>query len=147
MEIILLKDVERLGKSGEIVTVKDGYSRNFLIPRKLAMPVTPGNLKVIESKQRAKEAKEGAKRKSAEAMSSKLQGTSYTISVKAGPDDKLYGAVTASDIAKALEAEEITVDKKTIEIQAPIKELGVYNVLVRLGPEITQKIKVWIVKE
>lgn len=147
MEVILLKDVDRLGKAGDVVTVKDGYSRNFLVPHKLAIPATPGNLKVVEAKQRREEAKEKAKQKSAQDLSSKLEGKSCTISVEAGPDDKLYGAVTAADIANALEAEGLTVDKKSIEVPAPIKELGVYNVLVRLGPEITQKVKVWVVKE
>ncbi len=147
MEVILLQDVGRLGKVGDVVTVEDGYSRNFLIPRKLAMPATPGNLKVVELKKQVKEAKVKAQQKVAEALSSRHEGTSYTISVGTGPDDKLFGAVTAADIAKALEAEGVMVDKKSIELPAPIKKLGVYNISVRLGHEITQKIKVWIVKE
>ena len=147
MKVILIQDIDKLGKAGDIVTVKDGYSRNFLIPKKLAVSATPGNLKVIELKKKAKEARERTERKVAEALKKKLESISCTIPMRAGEDDKLFGSVTSTDIAKALEVEGIQIDKRKIEIPDPINKIGVYNVLVKLGPQISQKVKVWVVKE
>ena len=147
MKVILIQDIDELGKAGDIVTVKDGYSRNFLIPKKLAVSATPGNVKVIELKKKAKEARERAERKVAEALKKKLESISCTIPMQAGEDDRLFGSVTSTDIAKALEVEGIQIDKRKIEIPDPINKIGVYNVLVKLGPQISQKVKVWVVKE
>lgn len=147
MKVILIQDIDGLGKTGDIVTVKDGYSRNFLIPKKLAVSATPGNLKVIELKKKAKEAKERAELAQAEALKRKLQAISCTISVRAGEDDKLFGSVTSADVAKALEVEGIQIDKRKIELPEPVNKIGVYSVLVKLAPQISQSVKVWVVKE
>lgn len=147
MKVILIQDVNKLGKAYDILTVKDGYSRNFLIPKKLALVATPGNIKIVELKKKTKVAKERSERKIAEGLKTKLAEKSYTIAMQAGEDDKLFGTVTTADIAKALEAEGIELDKRKIELHEPINKLGVYNVLVRLGSEISQRVKVWVVKE
>ena len=147
MEIILRKGMENLGKSGEVVTVKDGYARNFLIPRGFALKATPGNLKVVEEEKKAQKRRIEKEKRNAQELARRLSTISCTVSVRIGEDEKMFGSVTNSDIAKALEIEGIKIDKKTIELASPIREIGVFHVPVKLHPEVTVDVKVWVVKE
>ena len=147
MKLVLLEDVDKLGKRGAIVSVKNGYGRNFLIPRKLAAPATDGNLKQIEMEAKKFKVREAKEEQDALSMKGDLEKVSLTIPMKAGEADVLFGSVTAADIAAALEKEGYTIDKRKIEIDEPIKRLGVYHVPVRLFRSINAEIKVWVVKE
>ena len=147
MEIILIKDVDELGKSGDVVKVKDGYARNFLIPKKLAFRVTPQNLKIAQHEKELKSAKEESEKLKAVELAERLAAVSCTIPMPVGEDDKLFGIVTNAHISEALKAGGVSLDKKKIEIATPIKKLGVYTVFIKLHPEVTQKVKIWIVKE
>ncbi|MEA3328830.1 MAG: 50S ribosomal protein L9 [Candidatus Omnitrophota bacterium] len=147
MEIILTEDVGKLGKSGDVVKVKDGYARNFLIPKKLAFPITPQNLKIAQHKKKLKFVKKESEKLKAVELAEKLAAVSCTIPMPVGENDKLFGIVTGAHISEAFETEGVSVDKKKIEIAAPIKKLGVFTVFIKLHPEVTQKVKIWVVKE
>jgi large subunit ribosomal protein L9 len=147
MEVILREDVEKLGKAGSVANVRPGYARNYLIPKGLAAVSTPQNLKVLEAEKSKKSRQEEKEKSQAAELAEKLSSLSCTISVKAGVDDKLFGTVTSEHIAEALKASGVDVDKKKIVLDEPIKTLGVYNIDINLYPEITAKIKVWVVKE
>jgi large subunit ribosomal protein L9 len=147
MRLVLLEDVDKLGKRGAVVSVKDGYGRNFLIPRKLAVPATEGNLKQIEMEAKKFKVREAKEEQDALSMKGDLEKISLTIPMKAGEADVLFGSVTSADIATALEKEGYTIDKRKIEISEPIKRLGVYQVPIRLFRSVTADIKVWVVKE
>ncbi|MFH1269554.1 MAG: 50S ribosomal protein L9 [Candidatus Omnitrophota bacterium] len=147
MEVILSKDVDRIGKAGQIVKVKDGFARNFLIPNGLAMPVNPSNLKKLEQeKQQKTQQLEKAKRE-AEELRDKLMCLSLTIPVLTHEEDKLYASITAHELAAALSDEGFNIEKHLIVLNEPIKALGIYEVPVNLHPEVPAKIKVWIVKK
>ena len=139
--------MENLGKSGEVVTVKDGYARNFLIPGGFALKAPPGNLKVVEEEKKAQKRRIEKEKRNAQELAKRLSTISCTVSVRIGEDEKMFGSVTNSDIAKALEIEGIKLDKKTIELAFPIREIGVFHVPVKLHPEVNVDIKVWVVKE
>jgi large subunit ribosomal protein L9 len=147
MKLVLLEDVDKLGKRGSVVSVKDGYGRNFLIPRKLAMPATEGNLKQIELEAKKYKVKEAKEETDAQTMKGDLEKLSLTIPMKAGEADVLFGSVTSADIATALEKEGYTIDKRKIDIGEPIKRLGVYHVPIKLFRTVTAEVKVWVVKE
>ena len=147
MKLVLLEDVDKLGKRGSVVSVKDGYGRNFLIPRKLAMPATEGNLKQIELEAKKYKVKEAKEETDAQSMKGDLEKLSLTIPMKAGEADVLFGSVTSADIATALEKEGYTIDKRKIDIGEPIKRLGVYHVPIKLFRTVTAEVKVWVVKE
>lgn len=147
MELILTKDIEHLGKFGDVVNVKQGYARNYLLPRKLAVEATEGNKKAIEKKRLEIDKQEEQKRKEAEALVKKIEKLSLTASVQVGENEKLYGSVTTQDIAGLLKEEGFDIDKKKIELENPIKALGVYNAKIKLDPEVTATVKVWVVKE
>jgi large subunit ribosomal protein L9 len=147
MEVILIEDIDKLGKSGEVVKVKDGYARNFLIPKKLVFQVTPQNLKIVQQRKERKIVKEKSEESKALEIAEKLKVTSCTVPMPVGEDDKLFGTVTSGHIAEAFKAEGISLDKKKIEIATPIKKLGVYTAFVKLHPQVTQKVKIWVVKE
>ncbi|MCK4544473.1 50S ribosomal protein L9 [candidate division WOR-3 bacterium] len=147
MEIILLKDVEKIGKIGEVVKVKDGFARNYLIPEGIAIIDNASNRKrvghlVSSAKKKVYKAKEDA-----EGLSEELSKLSLTISVKAGEEDKLYGSVTNSDIEKLLKKEGYEIDHKMIIVEEPIKKLGVYDIKIKLHSEIYGAVKLWVVKE
>lgn len=147
MEIILCQEVMKLGKIGEVFKVKDGYARNFLIPQKMACVATPANLRKIEQ-QKAKQAALYKKEKEeAEESGKKLSKVSCTVTVEVNDLEKLYGSVTEADIAKALELEGVVVDKKTIVIEKPIEELGIFEIGINLHPEVTAKIRLWVAKK
>ena len=147
MEVILIKDVDKLGKAGSVVKVKDGFARNLLFPKKLAMSVTAGNLKKLEAEKQ--KALQGLEQKKQEALATKerLDKLSLTIPASAQDEASLYGSVTAQDISSALKEEGIELDKNLIILDEPIKALGVYEIAVKLHPEISAKIKTWIVKK
>jgi len=147
MEVILCKQVEKLGKVGEVVKVKEGYARNFLIPKKLACFATPANLRRIEQ-QKAKSAQEAeAKKQEALALADKLSKVSCTVTVEVNDLDRLYGAVSEIDISKALEVEGFQIDKKDILLDKPIEELGIFDVKIQLHPEVIAKIRLWVAKK
>jgi len=147
MEVILSKDIQSLGKLGELVKVKDGYARNYLLPKKLAFVATPANLKRIEMQEKKRKAEYEEKKAEANALAEKLGKVSCTISVEVNDLEKLYGAVSETDIAKALEVEGFTVDHKDIIIEKPIEELGIFDVSVKLHPDVTAKIRLWVTKK
>ncbi|MFA4984728.1 MAG: 50S ribosomal protein L9 [Candidatus Omnitrophota bacterium] len=147
MEIILTKDVEKLGKAGEVVNVKDGFGRNFLIPSGLAVPSNAVALKRLEAdRQRRLQDKEKA-RSAAEEIRKKLENLSLTIAVLTHEDEKLYGSIAAADVAAALKEEGFDIDKSFIVMDEAIKSLGIFEVLVNLHPDVSAKIKLWVVKK
>lgn len=147
MKLILVKDVEKLGKRGDVVTVKDGFARNFLLPAGLARPNTPGNVKFVERVRVFEETRQKEELEEARTLSGRLGSLSCTLRVKVGEEDKLFGAVTVQDIAAALSEEGIAIDRKKITLEQPIKSLGLFQIPVRLHPEVTATLKVWVVKE
>ncbi len=147
MQVILCENVERLGKTGDTVNVKSGYARNFLIPGKLAFEATSQNLRAVEEIKRKKQLAAQREKDKAQELAQKLEKISCTIPVQAGEEDKLFGAVTTEDIQAAFETEGISLDKKQILLDSPIKQLGVYQVLVKLHPEVKATVKVWVVKK
>lgn len=146
MKIILTQDVPSLGTPGTIVTVKDGYARNYLLPRGLATPATPTRTRLVETLQRRAAAKVEAARRQAQAVAERLAALSCTIPAKVGEQDKLHGSITAHDLAEALTAQGVAVEKRQIDLEAPITKLGTYHVPVKLHPEVTATVTVWIVK-
>jgi len=147
MEVILSKDIQTLGKLGEVIKVKDGYARNFLLPRKLAYAATSANLKRIEQQEKKRKVQDEQAKKDAEVFAEKLNKTSCTIDVEVNDLDKLYGAIAEADIAKALEIEGFTIDKKDIVIEKPIEELGIFEIGINLHSEVTAKIRLWVTKK
>ena len=147
MKVILVEDVKALGKSGDQVNVADGYARNFLIPRKLALGASPANQAVYENEAKARVKKHAKEKTDAQALAEKLGGLSLTISRMAGEDDKLFGSVTNGDIAEALAKEGHKIDKRDIELADHLKALGIFEVPIKLHPEVTAKVKVWVVKQ
>lgn len=147
MKVILIEDVPKLGSMGDVIQVKDGYARNLLFPKKLAKPATAPNLKIVDDIKRKKELVLEKEKKAAEELKERLSLISCTIPVEAGDDDKLFGSVTAQDISKAFEAEDLVIDRRKFILEEPIKKLGVYRVSVKLHPEVTADVKVWVVKK
>ena len=147
MEIILRKEVKNLGKMGDIVKVSNGYARNFLFPQGLAMEATASSLKYLEQEKKAEVVKEKKKQHEAEILAEKIGQISCTIVRQAGENDKLFGSVTTMDIANSLREEEIIIDKKSIVLEEPIKLLGIYNIPIKIHPQVTASLKVWVVKE
>lgn len=147
MQVILKDDVKTLGHMGEVVNVKDGYARNFLFPKGLALEANPKNMKALEHEKKrilelVKKAKAGA-----EGLAGQIASKSIVITAKAGEDDKLFGAVTAKDIAEALRKEGVEIDKKRILLDEPIKRLGDYTVAVKLHAEVAANVSVKVAQE
>ena len=147
MEIILRQGVENLGKPGDVVNVKAGYARNYLLPHGLAYEATPGNLKRIQQERDRLEAAENERRSAAQGIAEKLEQVSLTFSARVGEEGKLFGSVTASDIAQQLEAQGFHVEKRQIDLHESIKALGVYRVPVRLHADVKPEIRVWVIKQ
>ena len=147
MLVVLKENVENLGRIGEVVKVSNGYARNFLIPGKKVAPANEDNLAAIEHQKKMLEKKRAAEKATAEELSKKIAAFTCNISRKVGEKDKLFGSVTVSDIAEALKAGGIDVEKRLIHMKDHIKALGVHTVEIKLLPELTTSLKVWVVKE
>ncbi len=147
MEIILRQDYENLGKAGEIVKVKDGYARNYLIPKGVAYIATEANKKRHEADLKLLSQRQARDVKAATDLAEKLNNISCTITVQVGEEDKLFGSVTSQNIAESLAAQGFTIDKRKILLEEPIKSLGIYSVPVKLHNEVEGTVKVWVVKE
>ncbi len=147
MKIILRQDHESLGQVGDIIEVKDGFARNYLIPRKIAIRATDGARSTVEEEKRQHARRQAKGLRNAEKLAGELEKTSVTIQMKVGDDDKLFGTVTNQMIADALSEKGYTVDKRQIDLQDSIKTLGIYDVAVKLHPSVASKIKVWVVRE
>lgn len=147
IEMILMQDVKDLGVAGQVVKVADGYARNFLVPNKLAAPVTESTRRQLAKLQVQREAEKKAAREKAVTLAAAIQKGSYTISMKVGEGDKLFGSVTSHEILKALSAQGFELDKHAVELENPIKELGMFEVKVKVHPEVEALIKVWVVQE
>ncbi len=147
MEVILREDIKTLGKAGELVKVKPGYARNFLLPKGLAYEATEGNRKRILAESKARAAKAAEEAGEARALAAKLSSVSLNLSRKAGEGDRLFGSITAQDLAEALAAQGHSVDKRRIELEHPIKTIGQHTVSIRLHPDVTADIRVMVAAE
>jgi large subunit ribosomal protein L9 len=147
MEVILREDVTHLGKAGEVVTVKNGYARNFLIPRGLAYQATAGNKRRIDVERQRRDAQVATQRAEASGLAERLASASLTFTVRTGEGEKLFGSITAADIAEKLKEQGFSVDKRRIDLDEPIKMVGIYKVPVRLEAGVAGEIRVWVVKE
>lgn len=147
MKIILRKDHSTLGKIGDVVEVKDGYARNYLIPRNIAFAANEGNLKTLEEEKKQAVRRTEKERKESEKIIAELAKLSITISMKVGEDEKLFGSVTSQMIADEVAQKGVSLDKKSIELEEPIKALGIYDVPVRLAGGVSGAVKVWVVRE
>ena len=147
MEVILREHVDTLGRRGEIVKVADGYARNFLLPRKLALPATDGNRTHVERERRIVEAREAAEKVQAEAISARLAMIDITILRRVGETDQLYGSVTAADIAEYLKDKGFEIDRRKLILPEPIKAIGAHTVPLKLHREVTVPLKVTVGKE
>lgn len=147
MDVILTQDVNKIGKLGSVVKVKDGFARNFLIPNNLAILATAGNLKKIEQEKQKKNIQLQKAKKDAERLKERLANISLTLPALIQEDEKLYGSITSQDIVAALKEENFDIDKNAIILDEPIKSLGIFEVPIKLHPEISTKIKVWVVKK
>jgi large subunit ribosomal protein L9 len=147
MEVILTQDVSNIGKTGVVVKVKDGYARNFLFPHKLAVPVTEANLKNLELAKQKKDAEAEQAKKDAVTLQSRLAGLSLTIAAQVNENEELYGSISAHEIAGVLKDEGFEIAKDAILLDERITKLGIYEVNLKLHPEVLAKIKLWIVKK
>jgi large subunit ribosomal protein L9 len=147
MEVILRQAVENLGHPGDVVTVSNGYARNYLLPRGVAYQATEGNKKRISQEKARLEAAEGQRRGAAEEIAKKLEEVSITFAARVGEEGKLFGSVTTGDIADQLAAQGFQIEKRQIDLHEPIKSLGVYRVPVKLHADVKPEIKVWIIKQ
>ena len=147
MEIILRQAVDNLGHPGDVVTVKNGYARNYLLPRGIAFAATPGNLKRISAERSRLEAAENERRESAGSLAKRLEEVQLTFSARVGEEGKLFGSVTSADIAEQLAAQGFHIEKRLIDLHDPIKALGVYRVPVRLHADVKPEIRVWVIKQ
>jgi large subunit ribosomal protein L9 len=147
MEIILREDVQHLGKTGDVVSVKDGYARNFLLPKGLAYLANAANKQRIEREAERVAARRATERASAETEAARVASVQLTFAVKVGEEDKLYGSVTASDIQRRLEEQGIHVDKRRIDLPQPLHELGEFRVGIKLHPDVRPEITVSVVRE
>ncbi len=147
IQVLLMADVKGVGVEGDVVNVSSGYARNMLLPKKLAAEVTDGMKKRLSKIQKDREQKKNIELEAARRKAAEIQKVSCTIPVKVGKDEKLFGSVTAQDISDFLKKQGVEVDKNMIDIANPIKELGVFDVSIKLHPDVKAAIKVWIVEE
>lgn len=147
MEVILRENVPALGQAGDIVKVSSGYARNYLLPQKLAVFADPNNLKELAHHQRMAEGKRVKLKQEALVLCERLSQLTLTLAEEAGEEEKLFGSITTKDIALALQKEQIIIDRKQIQLPAPIKQLGDYEVTVKVHPEVTAKTKISVVRK
>lgn len=147
MKVILKDDMEKLGKCGEVVEVKDGYGRNYLFPRNLAIPATKGHLKSIAEIRKQKEIRDLKKKRREERLKIQLEKISCTAEVMVGEEDRVFGSVTSQTIAELLKEKGFEIDRHKIMLETPIKALGVYTVPVKISGQVVASLKVWVVKK
>jgi large subunit ribosomal protein L9 len=147
VEILLMQDVKDLGAQGQVVRVTEGFARNYLIPNKLAAPVTDATRRQLAKLQQVREAEKKVAIEAAKQRAAAIEKGSYTITMKVGEGEKLFGSVTPSDIVKLISAQGFEIDKHAVQLDEPIKELGVYEVKVKVHPEVEAVVKVWVVQE
>jgi len=147
MKVILREDVPDIGQAGEAVEVKDGYGRNYLIPRNLAIPATKANLKAIDEVTKQKELRDRKHRREAEKVKDKIEKLSLSAEVLVGEEDKVFGSVGVHDILEMMEKEGVTVPKNAVLLESPIKVLGVYTVPIKVDKALTADLKLWVVKK
>ena len=147
MELILRDDVEKLGRRGDVVKVKDGYARNFLLPRGLGMPVTAANKAMVEKERRAHEARLAKEKVEFESLAARIGGLRFVAPRKVGENDVLYGSVTTGDVAEFLKGKGIEIDKRKVLLDEPIKHLGEHELKIKLHPEVQATLKLLVTKE
>ena len=147
MKVILKDDLEKLGKCGDVVEVKDGYGRNYLFPRNLAIPATKGSLKSIEEIKKQKDIRDLKRKRQEERQKIQLEKISCTAEVMVGEEDKVFGSVTSQTIAELLKEKGFDIDRHKIMLETPIKALGVYTVPVKISGDVVASLKVWVVKK
>ena len=147
MKIILKEDYENLGKVGEVIEVKAGFARNYLIPKQVALQATQQNLKIIDQEKARNKIKLSKDKRDAELLAEQLKEVSLTANVQVGEEDKIFGAVTSQNISELLSSKGFEIDKRKIQLEEPLKALGVFEVPIKLHTEVEAKIKVWVVKE
>lgn len=147
MNIILMENVEKLGQVGDVVKVKNGYARNYLLPRQLGMPATTGNIKRVEKEKAKRLVLLEALKKEAQQKAEILSKVSLTIAVEVNDQEKLYGAVSETEILDALEAEGQKIDKKSLVLEKPVDDLGIFEIGVKLHPQVIAKIRLWVTKK
>ena len=147
MKVILTEDLDGLGESGNTVEVKDGYARNYLLPQKLALVASKGNTAVYGEMRRQKQAQRTRAKRAAESLAKQVEKASCTVPVAVGEEDRIYGSVTAQQIADLLKEQGLEIDRRLIRLEEPIKALGVYDVPIQLHLEVEAKVKEWVVQE
>jgi len=147
MEVILREHIDNLGRRGDVVKVAPGYARNFLLPRKLALPVNEGNKRLIERERKLSEVRELEERQQAEAVATRLSQLDLTLARRVGDTEQLYGSVTSADLAEALAAKGLEIDRKRIHLDEPLKALGEFTVPVKLHRDVTAQLKVHVTKQ
>lgn len=147
MQIILQEDIDKLGHRGEVVTVKPGYARNFLLPRKLAIEATAGNMKALERIRGALAKKTATELEAAQKQAALLNGVSLTFKRKTGENDQMFGSVTSADIAEGLAAQGFKIEKRQVQIADPLKALGEYTVTIKVFRDVTAEVKIHVEKE
>lgn len=147
MKVILREDVEDVGQAGQTVEVKSGFGRNYLLPRNLAIQATRANLKAIDEISKHTAIRDKKRRKAAELVRDKIERLSLSVDVLVGEEDKMFGSVTSANIAELLESNGVTVDKRAIQLDEPIKTLGIYTIPVKIEKDVTANVKLWVVKK
>lgn len=147
MKVILRQNFEKVGQIGDVIDVRDGYARNYLIPRKIAYAALKGNIRSLEEEKKNLAKKRQQELILAENLASELEKVSVTIQVQVGEEDKIFGSVTNQMIADALKEKGYEIDRRKIEIEEPIKSLGIYGISIKLHPNVNANVKVWVVRE
>jgi len=147
MNIILMENVDKLGQVGDVVKVKNGYARNYLLPRELGVPATEGNVKRIEKEKTKRLAIYEAERNEAQLKADELSKVSLTITVEVNDQEKLYGAISESDIIDVMHKEGLKIDRKALVLEKPVDDLGVFEIGVKLHPQVIAKIRLWVTKK
>jgi len=145
MKVILTEDINNLGPAGEVVEVKDGYARNYLIPKNLAVKASKANLSRVEQIKTARANREERRKKKLATLAESLEGLSIDIPVQVGDDEKIYGAVTQHMVLEALRSRGFNLERKAVQLEEPIKQLGVYNIEIKLHAEVRPQVRIWVV--
>ncbi len=147
MKVILKDDIEKLGTAGQVIEVADGFGRNFLFPKNLALPATKGNLKSIEEIKKQKQFRDNKRKREAVKIKDKIEKLSLTAEVQTGEEDKVFGSITAANIAELLAKQGFEIDRRKILLEEPLKALGVYTINIKLAHDVNAEVKIWVVKK